>query len=55
MKTKIILATLALTLAPTMTFAMGCNKDHVKEDLAISCAAGTTFDDATKACVPTTG
>ena len=55
MKTKALLAALALTLAPTVSLAMGCNFGHTKEEVAISCAAGSTYDEASKTCVPTTG
>lgn len=53
MKTKTILVTLALTLAPTLGLAMGCN--YGKEQQAMSCAAGTTYDADTNSCVATTG
>ena len=54
MKTKTLAVALALTLAPTLSFAMGCNYGK-HEQQAMSCAAGTTYDAATKTCVTTTG
>ncbi|MEM6373175.1 MAG: adenylosuccinate lyase [Pseudomonadota bacterium] len=53
MKTKTVLVALALTLAPTLSMAMGCNYGH-SEQQAMSCAAGTTYDAGTKTCLPTT-
>ncbi|MFD0860385.1 hypothetical protein [Roseovarius aquimarinus] len=44
---------LALTLAPTLTLAMGCN--YSKDQQAMSCAAGTTYDKDAKACLPVSG
>lgn len=41
---------LALTLAPTISLAMGCNSS--KSTQAMSCAAGTTYDADAKACLP---
>lgn len=55
MKTKALLAALALTLAPTVSLAAGCSYGHSKEEVAITCAAGSTYDQASKTCVPTTG
>lgn len=49
MKTKMILATLALTLAPTIASAMGC--EHGAHQQAASCQAGTSWDAATGSCV----
>ncbi len=49
MKIKTTLAVIALTLAPTMTFAY-CNGD-VKQESASSCMAGATWDEAKGACV----
>ncbi|WP_420011651.1 adenylosuccinate lyase [Tateyamaria sp.] len=53
MTTKTLAVALALTLAPTLSFAMGCNYGN-KDQQAMSCAAGTSYDAASKACVPTT-
>ena len=53
MKTKTLAVALALTLAPTLGLAMGCNYGK-HEQQAMSCAAGTTFDADTNTCVPTT-
>ena len=53
MTTKTLTVALALTLAPTLSLAMGCNYGaHEKQ--AMSCAAGTTFDTTSNSCVPTT-
>lgn len=54
MKTKTVLVALALTLAPTLSLAMGCNYGK-SEKQAMSCADGTTYDTATNSCVATTG
>ncbi|WP_299772260.1 hypothetical protein [uncultured Tateyamaria sp.] len=54
MKTKTLVVTLAFTLAPTLTLAMGCN--YGKHDQqAMSCAAGTVYDVDSNSCVATTG
>ena len=50
MKIKTTLAVIALTLAPTMTFAY-CGGDSVKQDTASSCMAGASWDEAKGACV----
>ena len=56
MKTKLLLATLALAASPTLAMAMGCSYGHTKtEDVVMSCAAGSVFDTETQKCVPTTG
>ncbi|WP_147113716.1 carbohydrate-binding module family 14 protein [Tateyamaria sp. syn59] len=54
MKTKTVLVALALTLAPTLSLAMGCNYDKLEQQ-AMSCAAGTVYDADTNSCVATTG
>lgn len=54
MKTKTVLVALALTLAPTLSLAMGCNYGK-HEQQAMSCADGTVYDAASKSCVSTTG
>ncbi|MEO0401380.1 MAG: adenylosuccinate lyase [Pseudomonadota bacterium] len=54
MTTKTLAVALALTLAPTLSLAMGCN--YGKHDQqAMSCAAGSTYDADTNTCVATTG
>ncbi|WP_299733181.1 hypothetical protein [uncultured Tateyamaria sp.] len=54
MTTKTFAVALALTLAPALAFAQGCN--YGKHDQqAMSCADGTTYDAASKTCLPTTG
>lgn len=57
MKTKMLLATLALIVAPTLALAGGgCGFGHVKtEEVVMSCADGTVFDAEAQRCVPTTG
>ena len=54
MTTKTVLVALALTLAPTLSLAMGCNYGK-HEQQAMSCADGTVYDADTKSCVSTTG
>ena len=54
MKTKTVLVALALTLAPTLSLAMGCHYGK-HEQQAMSCADGTVYDAASKSCVSTTG
>ena len=49
MNTKIILATLALTFAPSIASAMGCGADHIKQ--TSSCQSGTSWDAEAGACV----
>lgn len=53
MKTKTCLVALALTLAPALALAQGCNYGKIEQQ-AMSCAAGTTYDTNTNSCVPTT-
>lgn len=53
MKTKTLAVALALTLAPTLGLAAGCSYGK-SEQQAMSCAAGSTYDSATHACVPST-
>ena len=52
MKIKTAAIVLAMTLAPTLSFAAGCN--YGAEQQAMACAAGTSYDSATNTCVPTT-
>ncbi len=55
MTTKTLLAAFVLTVAPAAAMAMGCNYgSHVKDDVAMSCAAGTVWDSEAKNCVPVT-
>ncbi|MFL4471637.1 hypothetical protein ACERZ8_17800 [Tateyamaria armeniaca] len=53
MTTKTCFMALALTLAPALAFAEGCNYGKYDQQ-AMSCAAGTTYDASTKTCLPTT-
>ena len=56
MKTKMLLAALALAVSPSIAMAMGCSGDYTKtEQVTMSCAAGSVFDTETQRCVPTTG
>ncbi len=52
MKTvKTLAITLAILAVPSMSLAMGCNYGtHSKQ--AQSCAAGSSWDDTAKTCVP---
>ncbi|QFT59467.1 hypothetical protein FIU94_11590 [Sulfitobacter sp. THAF37] len=50
MKIKTLAIALALTAAPSLGLAAGCS--YGKEKQAMSCAAGTTYDSATKTCMP---
>ena len=50
MQTKLLTAAFVLVLTPGFALAMGCS--HGKHDQAMSCAAGSTYDSATAACVP---
>ena len=54
MKIKTLAVALTLTLAPTLSFAQGCNYGK-PEQQAMSCATGSTYDATTNSCVPTTG
>jgi len=49
MNTKIILATLALTLSPTIATAMGCSGSDHKQ--AASCQIGSSWDADAGKCV----
>ena len=51
MKLKLVIATLALSVAPSLAMA-ACFGDHNKEDVVMSCAQGTVYDAETKSCVP---
>ncbi|MCQ0092009.1 adenylosuccinate lyase [Roseovarius sp. M141] len=48
---KILTIAVLLTLAPTLSLAMGCG--HGKKNVqAMTCAAGTTYDADAKTCMP---
>lgn len=53
MTTKTLAVALALTLAPALALAEGCNYGKMQKQ-AMSCAAGTTYDAGTNSCLPTT-
>ena len=53
MKSKLLLATLALALAPGLALA-ACYDGHAKEDIVMSCTDGTVYDTATQTCVSET-
>lgn len=53
MTTKTLAVALALTLAPTLSLAMGCNYGK-HEQQAMSCAVGTTYDANTNTCIVST-
>ena len=50
MKIKTLVIALALTAAPALAFAEGCN--YGKQKQAMSCASGTAYDSATHSCLP---
>ncbi|WP_299879382.1 hypothetical protein [uncultured Sulfitobacter sp.] len=50
MKIKTLAIALALTAAPTLSLAAGCN--YGKEKQAMSCAEGTSYDTTTHSCLP---
>ena len=50
--TKTLLATTVLFLVPGLAMAQGCN--YTKQQQAMSCAEGSTYDENTRTCVPTT-
>jgi hypothetical protein len=52
-KTKSLLAAIALAALPTLASASCVGTDH--EEAAMSCTAGTVWDAETRSCVPTTG
>ena len=51
MKTKVVLTSLALTLATSLSAYAGC-KGHSEQ--AMSCADGTVWDTESRSCVPQT-
>lgn len=50
MKIKTLATAIVFTALPTLTLAAGCNS--AKEKQAMSCAAGSAYDSATKTCMP---
>ena len=50
MKIKTFVIAFALTAAPTLSLAAGCN--YGKQEQAMSCAAGSVYDSATNTCLP---
>ena len=52
MKTKLMLAVLALAVSPTVALAMGCSSGHVKDEIVMSCADGMTYDAQTQGFIP---
>lgn len=52
MKIKTTLAVLAVTLAPSFAAAMCSDYEHTKQ--VMTCAAGSSWDETTQKCVPTT-
>jgi hypothetical protein len=51
MKTKVVLTSVALTLASTLSAYAGCGK-HSEQ--AMSCAEGAVWDSEARVCVPQT-
>lgn len=54
MTLKMIFAALALTVSPTLALAGGGCNSMKSTEASLTCAAGMTYDAATKACVTTT-
>jgi hypothetical protein len=52
MTIKTLAAAVALTLAPVLAYADGCN---FGKQAAMSCAEGSVYDAESGKCVPTTG
>jgi hypothetical protein len=52
MKTKTLLAALALVVAPSLALAGGCSGGH--GEASMSCAVGSEYDATSGKCVPTT-
>jgi len=50
MKVKLLVSAAVLALLPGVALAMGCGRDHAKND----CALGETWDNATQSCVKLT-
>ncbi len=49
---KTLLTAAALTILPGLAMAAGCN--YEKEQQAMSCAEGSSFDEASGTCTPVT-
>jgi hypothetical protein len=48
---KILTIAVLLTMAPTLSLALGCG--HAEKDAqTMTCSAGTSYDADAKACVP---
>ncbi|MDW3225598.1 MAG: carbohydrate-binding module family 14 protein [Paracoccaceae bacterium] len=50
MTIKTLAAAVALTVTPVLAFAEGCNYGK-KEEITMSCAAGTVYDATSGTCV----
>lgn len=53
MTPKVLFAALALTLSPAIAAAAGCS-GYSQDDVAQSCAEGSSWDSDAQACVPQT-
>jgi predicted outer membrane protein len=53
MKIRMTIAVFALSLAPALAFAQGCDHSKAKQITASSCKAGTTWDAAKGTCIDT--
>lgn len=51
MKIKTTLAAIALTLAPGLALAGGCNYDGAKLQSVSQCPVGQSFDAVTQTCI----
>lgn len=51
MKTNVLLAALALSVAPSLALAYSCNKNRI-DTASMTCAEGTMWDASTQTCVP---
>ena len=51
MKTKVLLAALALSVAPGLALAYSCNMNRI-DTASMTCAEGTMWDAETRTCVP---
>lgn len=52
MTIKTLAAAVALTIVPALAIAEGCN--YGKQQAAMTCAEGSTYDHTAGKCVPTT-
>lgn len=50
---KTLIAALALAVTPGLALATCFG--HAKEEVTMTCAPGTVYDEDAQACVPTTG